>query len=186
MKSEQINEIAMALCDMQGELHDTKKESQAYNYKYSDLSQILTYIRPLMSKNGLSVTQLVNGEASGSIGVETILMHKSGQWISTSAFMGVQGQNLAQEAGKVSTYLRRYQLAGIIGLTQTDNDAQTTEKAPNLPTHATSEAIKAIKACTGIQTLESEYKKYVKGLDKVQSHFINEATNAKKLQLEVK
>ena len=60
------------------------------------------------------------------------------------------------------------------------------EKVSNLPTHATSEAIKAIKACTGIQTLESEYKKYVKGLDKVQSHFINEATNAKKLQLEVK
>lgn len=127
-KSEQINEIAAALCKMQGELQDTHKDTPAYNYKYSDLSQILTYLRPLMASNGLSVTQLINGEGVDSIGVETILMHNSGQWISTAAYMGVSGQNLAQEAGKVSTYLRRYQLAAIVGLTQTDNDAAETVK----------------------------------------------------------
>ena len=127
MKSEQINELATALCKMQGCLHDTPKDKAAYNYKYSDLSQILTYIRPLMADNGLSVSQLVNGDTIGQIGVETILMHNSGQWLSTSASMAVQGQNLAQEAGKVVTYLRRYQLAAVIGLTQSDNDAQLSE-----------------------------------------------------------
>lgn len=123
MKSEHINEIATALCKMQGELQDTCKSTQAFNYKYSDLSSILTYIRPIMADNGLSVSQLVNGEGSGQIGVETILMHSSGQWLSSNSFMHVQGQNLAQEAGKVITYLRRYSLAAIIGLTQKDEDA---------------------------------------------------------------
>lgn len=123
MKSEHINEIATALCKMQGELQDTCKSTQAYSYKYSDLSSILTYIRPIMADNGLSVSQLVNGEGSGQIGVETILMHSSGQWLSSNSFMHVQGQNLAQEAGKVITYLRRYSLAAIIGLTQKDEDA---------------------------------------------------------------
>ena len=123
MKSEQINELATALCKMQGQLEDTCKSTQAYNYKYSDLSSILTYIRPIMSENGLSVSQLVNGEGSGQIGVETILLHNSGQWLSSNSFMTVQGQNLAQEAGKIITYLRRYSLAAIIGLTQRDEDA---------------------------------------------------------------
>jgi len=152
MKSEQINELATALCKMQGLLHDTPKDKPAYNYKYSDLSQILTYIRPLMADNGLSVSQLVNGDTSGQIGVETILMHNSGQWLSTTACMSVQGQNLAQEAGKVVTYLRRYQLAAVIGLTQADNDAQLsntkTEKSNTKVTKAslTETETKAIDA----------------------------------------
>jgi len=135
-KSESINELATSLCKLQGELHDTSKETQAYNYKYSDLSQILTYLRPLMASNGLSVTQLVNGTESGVIGVETVLMHSSGQWVSSSASMNVQGQNLAQEAGKVITYLRRYSLAGIVGLTQTDNDAALKKEKPTLKVDA--------------------------------------------------
>ena len=123
MKSDNINELATALCKMQGQLEDTCKSTQAYNYKYSDLSSILTYIRPIMAENGLSLSQLVNGEGSGQIGVETILMHNSGQWLSSNSFMTVQGSNLAQEAGKVITYLRRYSLSAIIGLTQKDEDA---------------------------------------------------------------
>jgi hypothetical protein len=121
--SEQINELAAALCKLQGSLHDTTKDKKAYNYNYSDLSQILTYLRPMMAENGLAVTQLVTGTESSHIGVETILVHESGQYISTESSMTVQGQNLAQEAGKVITYLRRYSLSAIVGLTQTDNDA---------------------------------------------------------------
>lgn len=139
MKSEQINELATALCKMQGQLVDTCKDTQAHNYKYSDLSSILTYIRPIMADNGLSVSQLVNGEDSNQIGVETILMHSSGQWVSSNAFMHVQGRNLAQEAGKVITYLRRYSLTAIVGLTQKDEDAAIKEPAKKTTKNETKE-----------------------------------------------
>ena len=187
MKSDNINELATALCKMQGTLEDTAKSSPAYNYKYSDLSSILTYIRPIMAENGLSVTQLVNGDNVGQIGVETILMHVSGQWVSTNAAMSVQGQNLAQEAGKICTYLRRYSLAAIIGLTQKDEDAVLSKEKPKNnkpePSQDCAKYIKRFKACNDIDSLHSAYNDAKNALPDAQHTFINNAVNHKKKEL---
>jgi hypothetical protein len=127
-KSENIDQLAGALSLLQGEVSDAHKDKKGYNYKYSDLSQILEIARPLMFKHGLSISQFP-GTAHDKVTVESVLMHKSGQWMSGIIEMMVpeqKGMNLAQAAGSIITYARRYSLASIIGITQSDNDASST------------------------------------------------------------
>src|SRR5690349_4639525 len=105
-KSENIDQLANALSLLQGEVMDANKDKKGYNYKYSDLSQILEITRPLMSKYGLSISQFP-GHANNKVTVESVLMHKSGQWMSSIIEMNVpeqKGMNLAQAAGSIITY----------------------------------------------------------------------------------
>lgn len=130
-KSDLINELAAALSGFQGEVVDVYKEKKGYGYNYADLSGVLYIVRPLLKRHNLAVTQLC-GEREGKITLETVLMHKSGQWISeTLAFDipdsmtkdGKQKNSKAQNAGGIITYMRRYALAAITGIAQTDDDA---------------------------------------------------------------
>ncbi len=124
-KSDEINELAKSLSKVQGEIHNAFKDKSGYGYKYVDLASILDITRPLLSKHGLSVTQLC-GSANDMATVETVLMHESGQWLSSTIEMSVErgkGMSLAQSVGSVITYARRYALAAIVGIAQTDDDA---------------------------------------------------------------
>ena len=64
-KSDSIGALATALSKVQGEIQDATKDTQAYNYKYANLGQILNIIRPLFSKNGLSVTHCFSSSVKG-------------------------------------------------------------------------------------------------------------------------
>ncbi len=136
-KSEQINELATALAKAQGELENASKSSNNPHFKskYADLAEIINTTRPVFSSHGLSVTQCPSFEA-GIVSVETILMHSSGQWMSSTISAPVSKQD-AQGVGSSITYCRRYALAAVAGIAQEDYDANTavghgTKKAPNL------------------------------------------------------
>ena len=132
-KSESINELATALCKAQAVIEDATKSKSGHNYKYADLSQILNIVRPAFTANGLSVSQFPTG-GGDSVSVDTILMHSSGQWMSQDYSMEVvagKGMSKAQAAGSVITYMRRYALAAIAGITQEDNDAALERKKAN-------------------------------------------------------
>ena len=123
--SESIAKIAEALCKFQTEVQDAPKDSQAHKYKYADLGTILELVRPVMAQNKLSAVQMPCNDGD-QVGVTTRLMHNSGEWIESTLFMGVSasaGMSLAQSAGSVITYARRYSLAAVSGITQTDDDA---------------------------------------------------------------
>ena len=123
-KSEQINELATALAKAQGELENASKSSSNTHFKskYADLAEILNTVRPVFALNGLSVTQCPSFEA-GIVSVETILMHSSGQWMSSVISAPVSKQD-AQGVGSAITYCRRYSLASVAGIAQEDDDAE--------------------------------------------------------------
>lgn len=126
-KSEQIEEIAQALCGFQMENIEIVKNKKAHNSMYADLTQILEKTRGPLQKHGLAITQIA-GTANDKVTVETVLMHKSGQWISGKLEMdieGVRAANKAQGAGMVITYARRYGYSAILGISADDDtDAQ--------------------------------------------------------------
>lgn len=128
----------MALSAMQGKLEDVTKSKQGYGYKYADLGSVLEEVRPLLAYNKLAISQLCSNTSyeydciedtppqTEHVCVETVLMHESGQWISSKLIMPVtpmKGMTQAQAMGSVISYARRYMLASILGLTQVDNDA---------------------------------------------------------------
>jgi hypothetical protein len=107
-KSESIKELACALAKAQGEIENASKSSANPHFKsrYADLAEILNTVRPVLAKHGLSVAQFPTLEGS-TASVETILMHASGEWLSSIASSPMQKMD-AQGVGSVTTYLRRY------------------------------------------------------------------------------
>lgn len=117
-KSESIKDLATALAIFQKEVAGVTKDgtNPHFNSKFATLDNVIATIKQPMAKNGLSYSQLPDGE-----GLTTILMHKSGEWISATAKMMLD-KATAQGAGSAYTYWRRYGLLGITGLAGDEDD----------------------------------------------------------------
>ena len=132
-KSEGIQNLAAALSKAQAEFPVIKFDSVNPFLKngYASLGAVIAGGRPVLAKFGLAVTQLTFGE-DGVVGVETMLTHSSGEWISDRVSMQVgdeRGKSSAQVAGSIVTYLRRYALASILGV-YADEDGDGNKPAP--------------------------------------------------------
>ena len=124
-KSESINEIAFALCKFQAdcppmeldrEVAVTLKTGGQYKFKYSTMLNIVETCRPILHANDLSFTQLVGQDGT----VTTVLMHKSGQYLSSSLL--IKGEQTPQGIGSAITYAKRYSLSSILGIVSDDDD----------------------------------------------------------------
>lgn len=167
-KSESIGKLALALSKLQGEIQNLHKDKSGYGYKYTELASVLDVTRPLCAKYELAVTQLCT-EGKEEVSVETVLLHSSGEWISGTLSMALtigKGMSAAQAAGSVITYARRYSLAALLGIAQTDNDASIREErdAPAQEKKAVSRAdeLKFLIEKNKLQHKEGEWCTYFK------------------------
>lgn len=117
-----IAELAAALCKAQSQMEGAKKDANNPHFKskYADLASVWDAIREPLTKNGLSVVQLLRS-IQGGVEVETILMHSSGQQIS-DVFAVPASKNDAQGYGSAATYARRYALMAMVGVAPEDDD----------------------------------------------------------------
>ena len=149
--SESITEIAAALATAQAEICNAAKNSKNPHFRssYADLAEVLNTVRPVFSGHGITVIQAPEYE-NGAVTVETMLAHKSGEWISSSVSAPVSKQD-AQGVGSAITYCRRYGLAAMAGIAQEDDDGNGAVGGPNNRKQAApkdySNQIKAIHAC---------------------------------------
>lgn len=122
-KSESIKNLAVALHKAQSEMRGAKKASDNpfFKSKYADLSEVIDVARTPLQNNGLSFSQFPISE-DGKAGVETILMHISGEWISQILLLACAKQD-PQAYGSAITYARRYALQAILGIPSEDDDA---------------------------------------------------------------
>ena len=132
--SESISKIAAALAAFQAEVKDPKRdgENPHFKSKYVQIDGLLAAVRPILSKNGLSVIQSTGGNGQ-EISVTTEIMHTSGEWIRTDALVLKAQQVNPQGAGSAVTYGRRYSLSAALGVAWDDDDdgnaASTPEKS---------------------------------------------------------
>jgi len=118
-KSTEIKNLATALCEFQGAVETIKKgeTNPFFKSKYASLNDILNVIRQPLADNGLSFVQFPKGK----YGLDTMLMHTSGEWLSESYEMEPTKHD-PQGAGSVITYQRRYALGAILGLNIDEDD----------------------------------------------------------------
>jgi hypothetical protein len=119
-RSENINELAVALSKAQAEFQPAKMNAVNPFLKnhYADLGSVIEAQKSACAKNGLSVAQPASTDGL-SVMVTTLLMHSSGQWISSEMTLPLgdeKGRSLAQAAGSIITYLRRYSLSAMLGI----------------------------------------------------------------------
>lgn len=122
--SDSIKELATALSLAQGEIENATKNANNPHFrsKYADLAEIINTVRPVLAKHGLAVVQFP-GMSDGNATVETILAHKSGEWMRGTAESPLPKAD-PQGVGSATTYLRRYSLAAVCGIAQEDDDGE--------------------------------------------------------------
>ena len=125
-QSENIKDLAAALCKAQAEMTFASKDSTNPHFKskYADLSAVWDAIREPLTNHGLSVTQLIDILNDKPVLV-SILMHVSGQWIKSTIPI-INSNNSSQGQGSGITYCRRYSLAALVGCVQDDDDGEAT------------------------------------------------------------
>lgn len=148
-KSENIGQLAEALSTFQAEITDPVKNRVSHTSKYADLPSILELCRPLLSKNGLSVVQFPGIGANDKISLETVLMHKSGEWVGSIYEMSaidwqkLKSTNAAQADGIIITYARRYAITALLGIAaQDDTDANNSNSNKQLTGFQVQELLK--------------------------------------------
>ena len=129
-KSESVKELANALCKFQAEVEKIKKgaTNPFFKSKYATLADILDVIRQPLANNGLSFVQFPKGVH----GLETMLMHISGEYLSESYEMKPVKDD-PQGAGSVITYQRRYALGAVLGLNIDEDDDGNKASTPVTP-----------------------------------------------------
>ena len=131
-KSESIKNIAIAMNQAQSVMGGAHKgaNNPFFKSKYADLGAVIEVVREPFFDNGLSYIQFPI-EDNGRIGVETILMHVSGEWISNSFTVQLSKQD-AQGAGSAITYCKRYGLQAVAGIPSEDDDGNSASPQGNI------------------------------------------------------
>lgn len=126
--SASIGKLAGALAKAQGAFEaigktrtvEVRSEKGSYKFDYAPLDEVLRAVRPHLASNGLSFTQLVSGDAPRKL--TTVLLHESGEWLSTTTLLPATQGGRAQELGSTITYMRRYTLLSLLGVVADEDD----------------------------------------------------------------
>lgn len=139
--SEEIDELFTALAKFHAECPPIKKDKEVtvrnqqkqflYTFEYASYGNIMSVVRPILAKHGLSIMH-----NAGANGVQTILVHSSGQWAKTDYLPVLLEKKVdddivpvnEQETGSSITYKKRYQVSTILALdTDMDDDGNTAD-----------------------------------------------------------
>lgn len=132
--SESLANLGKGLAEFNGEVqkiaHDGKNPQ--FRSKYVTLDALIDATKPILQKHGLSVIQIPLSGEDAQIGVKSLLLHESGEFIeSEPLFMTPQrmvkgGEYVAakdaQAAGSTISYLRRYSYQAILNLSTGEDD----------------------------------------------------------------
>lgn len=124
LQSDSITELLSALAEVQSELPTMPKSSQAYGYKYTDLDTITQTIKPILSKHGIGYIQSVGGLTENALTLTTRIFNKKGEYIEDTAALPTitsTKNNAAQTLGMSITYMRRYALCAMLGITSDED-----------------------------------------------------------------
>lgn len=131
--SERLDKIAPALIKAQSKLKNPEKNSVNPHFKnrYADLGASMDAVKDAFNSSGLVLVQTFAPAPYGSVGLTTLAVHDSGQYIGGTVYVPLDRDN-AQGLGSAATYARRYGVQAIAGMVAEDDDdgnAASTESA---------------------------------------------------------
>lgn len=171
--SPEIQNISASLVKALGELSDVPKGREAkiptktgasYGYRYADLADALSMIRPILAKHDLAVTQTASNPDHDTVAITTTLFHTSGQWITFDPLVLPNGRT-AQETGSAITYGRRYSLLAVLGLAAEDDDGAgaAPRQSRNAQSRSTERETATVKKALPVSTVEADEIKRMLG-----------------------
>ena len=137
-KSATISKLASALAKAQAEMPAVKFDgvNPFLKNKYATLGAVIETSRPILAKYELSLMQSPVNDGE-KIGVTTLLIHSSGEFIEDTIYLpssDSKGLSVAQSAGVVISYLRRYSLQAFLNMyADEDTDAHKPSETKERP-----------------------------------------------------
>lgn len=127
--TETCTDLFTALIKAQSEMGSAVKDSKNPHFRsrYASLAAVIDAVVPVLNANGVGVLQLPSIEGS-EVRLTTILMHSSGQRLSSTVGAPLGKKQDAQAVGSAITYLRRYSLQSIMGLPVEDDDGNAASR----------------------------------------------------------
>jgi hypothetical protein len=128
--SEKLDALAKALSTAQSQFKTIKKTgvNPHFNSHFATYNDLKDGTDEALAANGLSVSHYPISEA-GDVGVVTVLLHSSGQFI-LSRLMMKPSRPGPQEAGSIITYFKRYGRACVLGIEGELDDDGNSESIP--------------------------------------------------------
>ena len=131
MQSPDIGKLAEALAKAQSEMEPATKDANIPFFKSQDASLASCWqaCRGPLTKHGLAIIQTTEPD-NGNVTVISILTHSSGQWVKGKLSVKPPKTD-SQALGSCLSYLRRYSLSALVGLSTQDDDAESTMSRQN-------------------------------------------------------
>lgn len=125
--TESLASIAPALVQVQAAVRPALKDSNNPHLRtrYADLNSVMDACREALGEHDVFLSQHVLVDEPDWVALETMLLHKSGEYLVSRARIPVsvgKGTSTAQAIGSAITYLRRYTLAAVLGIVADDDD----------------------------------------------------------------
>lgn len=121
-RSQEINNIMLALATAQGNYRPLVANTRTPGGKYANLQAILDSVRDALSSNGLGFYQYVEllDEGSGAALLWTVLGHESGQYVRSCArvFTG----KTDRQTGNIYEIHKRFHALMVLGIAPSDHD----------------------------------------------------------------
>lgn len=177
IKKSAVANLYTDLIEVQKAIPTIAKTSKAVYGNYANFDDIIKIVRPLLNEHNfvlIQKTQTQQGDQFTSIGIVTELLHVSGEKITSDPFIvplqAEKGKSLAQTAGSILTYAKRYSLCALLGIATGDdtdgnynmnqqqqgNSYQNTQLTPQLEQNARN------CAAQGFQVYESFFNQLSK------------------------
>lgn len=123
--SESIVKIAAALSKAQKNIGAAAKgaANPFFKSKYADLGSVMEACKEALNNEGITILQPVTTDLNGKHAVETILLHESGEFISSTMTLELSKTNM-QDLGSAISYARRYSLQSLVFIPAEDDDGE--------------------------------------------------------------
>lgn len=144
VQSESVVDVLGRLTEAQAEMPTVEKGKQAgfgrFSYKYADFDSIVRMVRPILHKHGLAFMQSVSG---GDVEpcLTTRVFSVKGEYIEDTVAIpamdvvrnssGNASNNNLQRLGMAITYMKRYALCAMLGITSDEDVDAYTPPAQN-------------------------------------------------------
>src|SRR5206468_112606 len=131
--SESVAAIATALAKAQTELSNPEKamvgtvysvrSDSPHSFRYASLSSGLDIIRKTLGGQQIAIAQTTDiDRANGMVNLTTVLLHTSGEWISSDwPVCRLSETSAPRRMGAALTYARRYALFTMVGIAGEDD-----------------------------------------------------------------
>lgn len=136
-RSSRVGNLMTALAKSQAEFPKFTKDKVAYNYNYLDLESVLSKVLPILGNNGIAISQEHRVKVVGEepfVLVNTEMYHGE-EWIQHNIEFPLgspnKGSTEIMQFGSVASYLRRYALIAMLGISGGDKDVETLNDEEN-------------------------------------------------------